>query len=137
MLFLFQLKSSSRFNKYLNFRPNFLVMQKNGLIRKLWLISKFMMSQTGQQTITTYILQNISRSEGSQTMKFGLLIEYSMRNIFLEKSYRKCGGKASPRPFYKKSKLSITLNKQSEMLQRLILLNVLMEVYENILKLKC
>ena len=135
MLFLFQLKSSSRFNKYLNFRPNFLVMQKNGLIRKLWLISKFM-SQTGQQTITTYILRNISRNEGSQTMKFGLLIEYSKRNIFLEKSYRKCGGKASPRPFYKKSKLSITLNKQSEMLQRLILLNVLMEVCENILKLK-
>ena len=25
-------------------------------------------------------------------MKFGHLIEYNMRNIFLEKLYRKCGG---------------------------------------------
>ena len=37
-----------------------------------------------------------------------------MRNIFLEKSYTKCGGEASPRPFYKKSKLSISLDQQSE-----------------------
>ena len=29
-----------------------------------------------------------------------------MRNILLEKSYTKCGREASPRPFYKKSKLS-------------------------------
>ena len=28
-----------------------------------------------------------------------------MRNIFLEKSYKKCGGEASPRPFYKKIKI--------------------------------
>ena len=27
-------------------------------------------------------------------MKFGHLIEYNMRNIFLEKLYRKCGGEA-------------------------------------------
>ena len=32
-------------------------------------------------------------------MKFGHLIEYNMRNTFLEKSYAKCGGEASPRPF--------------------------------------
>ena len=25
-------------------------------------------------------------------MKFGQLIEYNMRNVFLEKSYRKCQG---------------------------------------------
>ena len=30
----------------------------------------------------------------------------SMGNIFFEKSYTKCGGEASPRPFYKKSKFS-------------------------------
>ena len=40
-------------------------------------------------------------------MKFGQLIEYEMRNIFLKE---KCGGEASPRPFYKKSKLSISLD---------------------------
>ena len=34
-------------------------------------------------------------------MKFGQLIEYNMRNIFLEKSYTKCGGETIPRPFLK------------------------------------
>ena len=42
-------------------------------------------------------------------MKFGPLIEYNMRNIFLEKSYTKCGGETITRPFSKKSKLSICL----------------------------
>ena len=34
-------------------------------------------------------------------MKFGQLIEYSMKNIFFEKSNTKYGGEAGPRPFYK------------------------------------
>ena len=34
-----------------------------------------------------------------QTVKFGQLIECNMRNIFLEKSYTKCGWVTSPRPF--------------------------------------
>ena len=42
-------------------------------------------------------------------MKFGQSIEYKMRNIFVEKSYTKCGGETIPRPFSKKSKLSIPL----------------------------
>ena len=33
-------------------------------------------------------------------LKFAQLIEYSMKNIFLEKSYTKLGGKTSPRPFF-------------------------------------
>ena len=76
-----------------------------------------MRSQTGQQVITIHILPNISRSKGNHTMKFRQLIEFNMRNIFLEKSYIKCGGEASPRSFYKKSKLSISLDHQSKMLQ--------------------
>ena len=44
-----------------------------------------------------------------QTMKFRQLIEYNMRNIFLEKSYSKFGEEASPICFYKKSELSIYL----------------------------
>ena len=40
----------------------------------------------------------------------GPVIEYDMKNIFLEKSYTKCGGKTIPRPFSKKSKLSISLD---------------------------
>ena len=66
-------------------------------MRKLWLVSKFMTSQTKQQVITINIFPNISRSKGNQTMKFSLLIDYNMRNIFLEESYAKYGGKASHR----------------------------------------
>ena len=44
-----------------------------------------MTSQPGKQTIAIHILTNISRSKGNQTMKFGQLIEYNMRTIFLEK----------------------------------------------------
>ena len=43
-------------------------------------------------------------------MKFGQLIEYSMRNIFLEKSYTKHGAETSPRPFSEKLRLGISLN---------------------------
>ena len=52
-------------------------------------------------------------------MKLSQLIEYDMRNIFLEKSYTKCGKETSPRPFYKKSKLGISLDQQCEMLYSL------------------
>ena len=37
--------------KIFRFFLNFLVMYKNGLIRKIWLLSKYMMSQPGKQTI--------------------------------------------------------------------------------------
>ena len=35
-------------------------------------------------------------------MKLGWLIEYNVRNIFLEKSYTKCGEQTIPRLFTKK-----------------------------------
>ena len=60
-----------------------------------------MTSQPGKQTISIYILPNISRSKGNQANKFGQLIEYDMRNIFLEKSYIKYGAETIPRPFSK------------------------------------
>ena len=60
---------------------------------------------TTWETIATHKLPNISRSKGNQTMKFGLLIECSMRNILLEKSYTKCCGETSPRPFARKIKI--------------------------------
>ena len=67
-------------------------MQKNGSMRKIRLPAKFMTSQPGKQTIAIHILLNISRRKGNQTMKFGQFTECDMRNIFLEKSYTKCGG---------------------------------------------
>ena len=85
-------------------------MYKNGLIRKVKLISKFMTSQPGKQTIAIHTLPSISRIKVNQTMKFGQLIEYDIRNTFLEKSYAKCGGETIPRPFSNKLKLSIFLD---------------------------
>ena len=69
-----------------------------------------MMSQPGKQTIAVLILPDISRSECNQKMKFGLLIEYNMKNIFVEKSLTKCAGETIPRPFCKKPRLSIFLD---------------------------
>ena len=69
-----------------------------------------MTSQPGKQTIAIHILPYISRSKDNQTVKFGQLIEYNMRKIFLEKSYPKCGGETSLKPFSKKSKLSMSLD---------------------------
>ena len=43
-------------------------------------------------------------------MKFGELIEYNMTNTFLKKSYTKRGEETSPRTFFEKIKLSISLN---------------------------
>ena len=80
------------------------IFQKNGLIRinlievNITLISKLITSQTEKQTpaintkIVRHPLPDISRSKGNQIMKFGQLIEYNMRNLFYEKSYKKWGG---------------------------------------------
>ena len=54
-------------------------------------------------------------------MKVSQLIECNMRNIFLEKSYRKCDGETSPRPFSEKLKLSISLDQWSKVLYSLFL----------------
>ena len=98
--FYLTLKAPS-FSKYLSFCLDFLVMYQNGLIRKMRLISKLMTSQPGLETIAIHIFPNISRSKGNQTVKFGQLIEYDMRNTFVEKSYTKCCKETIPRPFSK------------------------------------
>ena len=46
-------------------------------------------------------------------MKFGQLIEYNMRNIFVENSFSKCGGETISRLFSKKSKLNVSVDQQS------------------------
>ena len=48
-----------------------------------------MMSQARQKTITIKILPNISRSKDKEGIKFGQLIEYNLKKIFLQKSCRK------------------------------------------------
>ena len=69
-----------------------------------------MTSQPGSQTMVIHMFANISRSKENQTMEFGELIECNMWNIFLEKSYTKCGVEISPRTFSEKLKLFISLD---------------------------
>ena len=68
-------------------------LEKNGLIRKIWLISKFITSHTGWQTFTIHILPKISWSKGNQTIKFGQLIEYNKKKYFPSKSKQKMNQK--------------------------------------------
>ena len=83
-------------------------------------------------------MSSISRSKGNQTIKFGQLIECNMRNIFLEKSYTKCGGETSPRPFSEKWKLSISLDQLAKVSDRFFFFFVdQAEDYQNKLKLGC
>ena len=59
-------------------------------------------------------------------MKFGQLIEYNMRNIFLEKSHTKCDRETISRPFSKTPKLSISLD------QYLKVLYILFQLFANL-----
>ena len=68
----------------------------NGLIRKMKLISKFITSQTGLQTITIRILPNISRSKDNQAMEFDRLIEYNKKNIFFKNHAENEAGRLVP-----------------------------------------
>ena len=70
-------------------------------------------------------------------MKFGQLIEYNMRNILLQKSYRKCGGETIPRPFSKKWKLNISLDHLSKVLYSLFLYCAKLRTIEIYWKLSC
>ena len=47
-----------------------------------------MTSQPVQQTVSLHILHNISQRKDNQTIKFGQVIEYNNRNIFVQKSGR-------------------------------------------------
>ena len=71
-----------------------------------------MTSQPGKQAIAMQILPNISRRQGNQTMKFGQLIVYNMKNIFLENLTKRENliKKTVPRHFFKNSQLSISLD---------------------------
>ena len=81
---------------------------------------------------------NISRSKSNQTIKFGQLIAYNMRNPFLEESRTKSAEEVTSTLFFKKkSKFSIYLDQQSQILYSLLLLYIQVDVYQNILKLRC
>ena len=58
-----------------------------------------MTSQPGKQNTALHILPNISTSKGNQTMKFGQLIDYNVRNIFLKNHTQNVMEKLVPDPF--------------------------------------
>ena len=68
------------------------------MIRKMRFPSRFP-SQPILQTIAIHILPSISQSKGSQTMKFGQLIEYNKRNIILQKYAENEAKRLVPDPF--------------------------------------
>ena len=69
-----------------------------------------------QQIITIHILPHISRKKGNRVMKFGQVIEYNGRNVFLTKSCRKWDRETSSRPllvlFLKKALYKVKVNVQ-------------------------
>ena len=60
-----------------------------------------------------------------------------MTNIFLEKSYTKCGAETISRPFSKKSKLGISLDQYAKVLYSLFLLYAKLTAVKLYFKLRC
>ena len=69
-------------------------------MRKIRLVSTFMMSESGKQTFGIQIFPNTSRIKGNQTRKFGQLIEYR-RTFFLKDHVQNVVEKLFPDPFLK------------------------------------
>ena len=101
-------------------------MSKNGLIRKIRLISKFITSQPGSETNAIHLFTNVS-IKGNQAMIFGQLIVRNMINIFFWKIILKIRWR-----YY--SKLSISRDQYSKASCSLL---SQVEYYQNILKLTC
>ena len=131
-MFFISPNSSFRSQDISVFVLTFLVMYKNGLIRTNRLFLKSKTSQPDQQTIAMPILPNISRSKGNETMKFGQLIEYNLRNIIVEKSYTKCAAETILTPLSKISKLSISLDQQCRVLNSLFLVYANLRAIETV-----
>ena len=58
-----------------------------------------MISSSGRQIITIHKLPNISRNKDNQAMQFGQLIEYNVRNIFLQSHAENEGQRQVPEIF--------------------------------------
>ena len=89
MIFI-QSKKLFSFLWYLIFCPDFFgyvenILIRNGKNRVKWMIAR-------------HILPNNARCKGNQIMKLGQLIEYNMKNVFLQKSLTKYDGEPISRP---------------------------------------
>ena len=83
----------------------------------------------------THIVQCFKKKRQSDC-EIWLVNKRNMGNTFLEKLYIKCGGRNIPRSFSKISKLSISLDQQSKVLQ-FVFIVCQVKGYQNILKLSC
>ena len=79
------------FSRYLRFCPDFFAivekrLDKKGKVNfKMYDVTTWLKNNYNTQ----YTIPNISLSKGNQVTKFGQLIKYNKKNIFLQKSYRK------------------------------------------------
>ena len=110
-------------------------MYRNGLIRKIRLISKFITPQLRKQTIAIHILLSLSRSKGNQNKKSEHLVEYNMRNSFLEKSYTNMVEKVFPDTSLKYQNWAYFWI--SSLKFYTVCFYVQIDCYRNILKLSC
>ena len=115
---------------------DFSVMQENGLIRKIRLISNFMMPQPGSQTIIIHILPNISRSKTNQTMKFSQLIEYNMGK-FIFKNHTQNVVENYSQTLFQKIQFDHISGSLAYSFTPFVLIVYQVEGYRNILKLSC
>ena len=101
----------------------FFVMVFWSCIKTAWLDRSVKFQNLWCHILAIHILPNISKSKVNQTMKSRQFMEYYITNIFLEKSFTKYGGETVPTPFFKKSKLKISLDRQPNILYSLFLLH--------------
>ena len=97
-----------------------------------WLLIIYYFRKKAQSQILTVFYIHIRY--GYLLTRISVLRGVNRRNIFLEKSYIKCGEETIPRHFSKKSKLSESLDQQSSVLQLVFVVGQV-EGYQYILKL--
>ena len=101
-------------------------------LRKQWFLIIYYFRKKAQSQILTVFYIHIRY--GYLLTRISVLRGVNRRNIFLEKSYIKCGEETIPRHFSKKSKLSEYLDQQSSVLQLVFVVGQV-EGYQYILKL--
>ena len=121
------------FLRYLNFCPEFCGHVGERPDKKVKINFKINdVTDWEMNNCNTHIVQYLKKQGQSENEIWSCNRIYIMRNIFLKKSCTICG-----QPLYQKSKFSISLDQQSEILYKRFLLHVQVKVYKNVLKLRC
>ena len=83
------------------------------------------------------VLPNISRSKDNQTMAFGLILEYNMRNIFSWKIINKMWWRNYSQTLFQKIKIGNISGSIFESFIKFVVIICQFEGYRNILNLSC